>query len=389
MLPFRFIAIVKKEVLDARRDGKSLTTALAMPIMFAVMMLGSLLFIVSLQDQSKTFILSIKGAEHAPPLIDWLEESGITIQDFSADPITAIKNKEHTLIVEITHDFAKDFREQRPAQINIYSDHSDTHSQVKANRIKGLIEHWSASIGSLRLIARNVSPGIMRATVTNDINVANPQRVAAKILSGLPLIILMIAFVSGIGMSADMSAGEKERKTLEPLLINPVSYSTLFMGKWIAAVLVTLAIAFFGVGLQFMVIAFAPLAELGLRINLGVGDFLLMLFILLPIMFVATALQLLVSFVAKSFKDAQSYNSLVMLLPMIPGVYLIFNTGSTVLWKMFIPILGPQILLMDIISGEPISALAILCASLTSSFVAAILAWLAILKIKRESILFS
>ena len=385
---YRLSAIVRKEALDARRDIKSLATALVMPILFAGMLLGIFFFMVSIQDGNRNFTLHVKGIHNATPLVDWLQESGITVKPFNEDPVTAIKNRESDLVLEIPESFASQFREQQSAELNLYSDHSETKIQVKSARIKQLIYRWNASVGSLRLIARNISPGVSQVSSITDVNVANPQRVTAKILSGLPLIILLIAFVSGIGMSADMAAGEKERRSLEPLLINPTNYETLFFGKWLAAVLVTFTITCFGVGLQFIAIRFAPLAELGFKITLSFSDYVMMIIILLPIMFMATALQLLVSLISKSFKDAQSYNSLVMMLPMVPGIYLIFNSSVTTLSKMFFPIMGPQLLLVDIISGEKIALLYVLCSSLTSMLTALILATLAIRELKKEKMLF-
>ena len=376
-----------KEILDARRDAKSLLSAFFMPVLFAVMMLGSLHFIVAMESQSRGFTIAVIGAQNAIPIVTALQEQGLQIDDYEGDPVEAVKLKDYAVVLEIPAEFNEEFRSIRPAELNIYADHSETKSQIQVATLKNHLTHWSSSIGALRLLVRQVSPEVMSPIRVNDINLASPEQIAAKLLSGLPLIILLLAFVSGIGMSVDMAAGEKERRTLEPLMINPISYSLLFFGKWLASYAVTFAIVILGIALQFLVLYLAPLSELGLRIDLSLLDFILILLVLVPVMFMATAIQLFVSLVSRSFKDAQTYNSLVMLLPMIPGFYLIFNSTAATPLQMLIPILGPQMLLMDIFSGESITVYMFILSAITSLGCALLISKAAVWQLKRESIL--
>ena len=189
-------------------------------------------------------------------------------------------------------------------------------------------------------------------------------------------------------MASDMTAGERERKSLEPLLINPVPYTYVFFGKWTAAVLVTFCITLFGIGLQILSINVAPLEELGLRLAMGWSQFALIMFIVIPVIFLASALQLLVSLFARSFKDAQSYNSLIVLLPVIPGLYLTFSSGSAEYWQMLVPILGPTALIVDVIGGEPIAIQHAIIAGGTSLVITTLLVFLGILLLKRERTIF-
>ena len=382
-------AVFFKELLDARRDLKSLITALFMPVLFSAMMLGSIVFITHIQDTSHTFSVAIKGHQYAAPLVAFFEEADVSVQPFQGDPKKAIEDKRVDMVLVIPPDFPDKFNQQNVAEFSLFSNHSNTQAQVKARRIKGLIQQWSFTLGSLRMMTRNVDPAILQPVVINDIDTANPQRAAAKLLGGLPLILILIAFVSGIGTSADMAAGEKERKSLEPLLINPITHLRLFIGKWLAGVTVTFAISVFGVGLQFGAIHFAPIAELGLRISLNLGDFFAIFFVLIPLMFMAVALQLLVSFYSKSFKDAQSYNSLVMLLPMAPGIFLIFNTPPLSIGLSAVPLLGPQLIVMSILGNETVTAAHFLVSGLVSCAVAALLAVLCVSHLRKESTLFS
>ncbi|WP_086933890.1 ABC transporter permease [Agarilytica rhodophyticola] len=358
--------IVKKEILDALRDSKSMATAFLLPLILAVVSFGSTHFLVSMQSDRSEITLPVHGKEHILPLIDVFKEAGVKIVEAPQDPEQAIRQQKFDMVLVVSDSFVDDFRQQRSAKINLLSDHSRTNTQAKVARIRYLVNRWSQHTGALRLLTRNVSPGIAHPVTIHDINVTSDQRLASKILAGLPMFILMIAFASGIGMISDMASGERERRSLEPLLINPVSHINVFLGKWIAAAIVTFAVTAIGIALQFISIQLSPMAELGLRLTMGADKFFIILLILIPVIFFAVSLQLLVSFFARSFKDAQSYNSLIIMLPMAPGLYLTFNAGSAETWQMFVPLLGPTALFVDIIGGDGASLLHISITSLVS-----------------------
>ena len=385
---YQYVAILNKELIDAMRDFKSLATALFMPIFFALFSLGSMHFIVSMQQSNDQIILPVQGIENAKPLVDWLTEAGITVIAAPGNPEEKILSKTYDVILIIPENFPENFRQQRQATVDLLSDHSSSKTQGKVRKVRQLVNQWSMKIGSIRLLTRNISPTIARPAVINDINVSTDQQVAAKILASFPMFTLLIVFASGIGMASDMTAGERERKSLEPLLINPVPYTYVFFGKWTAAVLVTFCITLFGIGLQILSINVAPLEELGLRLAMGWSQFALIMFIVIPVIFLASALQLLVSLFARSFKDAQSYNSLIVLLPVIPGLYLTFSSGSAEYWQMLVPILGPTALIVDVIGGEPIAIQHAIIAGGTSLVITTLLVFLGILLLKRERTIF-
>ncbi len=383
-----FIYIIKKEILDALRDGKSMATALFIPILFALSSFGIPHLIVAMQNDSKAITLSIEGKHLIVPLVAHLEEYGIKIIEPIENPEQAIIDRKIEMILIVPEDFPQQFRKQNIATLNLLSDHSRTKSAAQVARVKGLIERWSMSTGALRLITRNISPGIANPISVNSVNVTSDQRVASKILAFLPMFILMIAFASGIGSVADMASGERERRSLEPLLINPISHSMVFLGKWSAAVCITTCVSIIGITLQFFCIKMSPIAQLGLRLEMGADKFFTIFVILIPIICFVSALQLFVSFFARSFKDAQSYISLIMILPMAPGLYLTFNSGSAELWQMFVPILGPTALFVDIVGGDGATLLNIAITSGVSFACAGVCALAGVMLLRREKTIF-
>jgi sodium transport system permease protein len=381
----QILAVLNKEILDARRDLKAIMPGLMMPLLFAGMTYGTIQFLVSVRDQPQKFELAVEGAERALPLISTLREAGIEIIAAPADPIEAVNSQQLDMVLVIPEDFEEQFRAQRRANLDLIWDVSRMDSHAQVNYVKQQINHWSMTTGSLRLLLRGVSPEISQVLVVSDINVASDQEMASKILGSLPMVILLFAFVAGAGMSSEMAAGERENRTLEPVLITPIAHSTLFLGKWLAAVLVTLLITLMGVALQLISVNTAPLEQLGLRLVLTLNDFIVMMLILMPVIVLATALQLLVSFLSKSFKDAQSYNQLLMLLPVVPGMYILLSGGSAESWQMWIPLLGAQWLIADIFSGQSIQWLDAGVAALSALVFAAICARMAVGLMKREA----
>lgn len=380
----QFIVIIKKELLDARRDLKAIMPALMMPLVFALMTYGSISFVVALQDQPASLELAVQGADRATPLMDALREAGINIVAAPVDPAGAVSARELDMVLIIPEDFNQQFRSQRRASLDLIWDISRMESHASVNRVKQQIQHWAATTGALRLLLQGLSPEVSQVLAINDVNIASDQKMASKMLAGLPMIFLLLAFVSGAGICSEMAAGERENNTLEPLMITPVAPAVLLAGKLSAAFLFTLGVTVVGVGLQLWSVNAAPLEQLGLRLSLGVEAFIILMFILVPVILLATALQLLVSFLSKSFKDAQTYNQLLVLLPVVPGLYvLLANTGITTA-NMWVPLLGPQLLIVEIFSGQPVHWLDLSIAALTSVAAATLCAAIAVHLMKEE-----
>lgn len=376
--------IAKKEIIDAIRDSKSLASALLMPVITAAALYGSIHLGVAMQSTGDSIKLPVAGAEYAQPLMDRFAEAGIEIVEAPENPEQSIIDQHWDAIVIIPPEFPDDFRQQNSAAIELLSDHSRTAAMSKVMRIRAVMEQWSAEIGALRLINRNVDPSIFRAVQVHNINVTSDQRVALKIIGSLPLVIMLTVFGVGIGMASDLAAGERERRSLESLLINPITPNTAFLGKAIATFMVAFIISTIGIGLQLIAVNNAPLAELGIRLSLSFGTYLLIILLVIPALVLATAIQLFVSFIARSFKDAQSYNVLVVMTPMVPGMFLLFNSGSSELWQMLVPILGTSALLNDLLSGDLPSFIFAAIAGLSSLLTAIVFGLMGVAFLKRE-----
>jgi sodium transport system permease protein len=347
----QFWVIFCKEVLDAVRDRKALMSAFLLPLMMALTTSAGVMLVISSLDDSEVIELPVLGAENAEPLIRWLEENGIEVRKAPIDPVAAVNEQREDFVLVIPDDLSEQIRGAEPATIWLVMDASRQDLMQEVRVLKTLVQAWSSQVGSLRLLARGVSPQISQPIQIKEVNTANSQKLAIRVLGSMPLVVLMAMFAGSIGLAADVTAGERERRSFEPLLINPVPRHIVVYGKWGATQLFALVVTLVTLALQLLIAYSLPLSELGVRFELSVSQVLLMMVVIVPVVFMGSALQLFVAIFARSFKDAQTYMGLLVMVPMVPGIYVLMNPGDYELWQTAIPLLGPQLLLVDLFGG--------------------------------------
>jgi len=348
----QFWVIFNKEVKDAVRDHKALMSAFFLPVLMAVMTSAGVLLIIKSIDDAEHITLPVAGAEYAQPLVQWLEEQGIEVTLAPEDPVAAVSDQSLDFVLIIPAQVSEDLRSAEPSTLWLVMDTSRQDLMSQARTIKSYIRQWSSQVGGLRLLAQGISPQVATPVLVQEVNVADSQKLASRVLGSMPLVVLMAMFAGSIGLAADVTAGERERRSLEPLLINPVPRNVVIYGKWATTMLFALVITVITLALQLLVARLLPLSELDIRFDLGVTEISVMLLIIVPVVFMGSAIQLFVAIFARSFKDAQTYMSLLVIVPMIPGVYVLMNPGDYEMWQVAIPLLGPQLLLVDLFGGE-------------------------------------
>ncbi len=352
MHPVRIV--LGKEVLDAVRDKRALLTAFLFPLLSPLLVYFMMTAIIELKTDAENMTIPIMGAEHAPALIQWLSEQDVHIEDFQGDPKQAVKDKVMELVVIIPNNYQQRFRQLKTVAIEVVSDGSRTDSRPKVRRVNDLLRRYNRKIGALRLIVRGVSPDVIRVIVAQNIDVASKAQRAATAMNFIPMYIVLATFIAGMGIAVDSTAGERERKTLEPLIINPVERYQIVMGKWLAATLFSALGMAITLVLCIAAMGQVPLEELGLQFHINTRQILLMLVAALPLAFLASSMQLLLGIFAKSFKDAQSYIGLLVLLPMAPSMYMLFKPFATQEWMFTIPMLGQHLLLVDLLGAKDV-----------------------------------
>ncbi len=352
------LVVCRKELKDWSRDRRSIITVLVSSLLAPLIIGVMFTQLASRQRQVEDVKVPVVGAEYAPALIDWLkQQSGVEIVAGPADPKEAVRTRQEDVVVVIPEDFAADFRASKPAQIRLINDGSSQNARPKVQRIRGLLQRYGSEIGSLRLIARGVSPVAATAIQIEEVEVSSAQQRAATILGFIPLFVMLAAFTGAMQIATDSTAGERERGSIEALLVNPAPRAAIAGGKWIAGTLTAMLSVIVTGSLLFALFQYIPLQDLGIRFRLGPAQLIGFLAVVLPLCPLIVAIQMYVATFAKSFKEAQSYLSFLMMAQMVPGMMATMNTTATKAWMYFVPWLGQQTLLTDVLGNKPISPL--------------------------------
>jgi sodium transport system permease protein len=256
------------------------------------------------------------------------------------------------------------------------------------HRAQRMLEGYARQMGALRLIARGVSPQIAAPVLVEELDLATPEKQAANALGMLPLFLLMTVFVGGMHLAIDSTAGERERGSLEPLLLNPVTRTAIVAGKWVAAVLMTLLAVVVSLSGFLVALSRVPLQDLGVKVHLGPVEVATLLGILVPLMLAAAGLQMLLATFARTFKEAQTYVSLLTFIPMLPGVAITLHPIKSVGWMMMVPALGQTLLVTDVLRGEGVPVAMLLLAGAGALAAAAVCVSVTIRLFGQERIVF-
>lgn len=353
------LAVFGKEVLDSLRERKALATAflfgpLMGPVGFALMVN----FAVSqqLEEAFEPVAVPVVGSERAKNLMTHLHSRMIDVDTDSYGDLDALRQAvqqgEVDVGLVVAEDYAEALRSGAPARVWVVADGGNTSTRVSATRLRSALLEYGGAVGAHRLLLRGVDPAVANplAVLTDDVSTPSGR---ALILLGMITYFLMFAtLLGGLQVAIDTTAGERERGTLEPLLTLPISRLNLVLGKVAAAALFMAASVAIAIVAFAIVSRFLPLAELGMDANLSPAVAARMYLVMLPVaVFGAGTLSLLASY-TKSFREAQTYTGVAMLVPSLPILVAYFMQAQPSLPLMLVPGLSQHVLLTELIKGE-------------------------------------
>lgn len=381
--------VLRKELMDGARDRRAILSLLISSLFGPLIVSFMMSSIAERQRAAEDINLPVAGIEYAPALVDWLkQQSGVEIVSAPGDPETAVREGKQEVVIVIEKEFARNFSRSLPATVKLIGDATRDTARPKLTRVRRLLQAYSAEIGSLRLIARGISPAVGSAIRVEDVEVSSSQQRAAKLLNFLPMFILMAAFIGALQVASDSTAGERERGSLEPLLLNPVPRESLVAGKWLAASIFGGCAVLFSALLSTFAIRRIPLQDLGARFRFGPEQLLSLLAIALPLALFGAALVIALSMFARSYKEAQSYLSVVVLIPTVPGMLSVLYPMNNRPWLAPIPVVGQFALSSDVIGGSAPHPGYFALAAVSTAAVAFVLVLFTTRLLMREKIIF-
>jgi sodium transport system permease protein len=383
------LVVTRKELKDWSRDRRSIITAVVGSLFGPLLIAFMFNTMASRQRQVEDIKVPVVGIEHAPALVDWLrQQSGVEIVDGPADPQDAVRTRKEDVVVVISKEFADRFKASKPAIVRIVGDSSSSTTRPKVTRVRGLLQRYNAEIGSLRLMARGLSPVVASPIGIEDVEVSSSQQRAAQILSFIPIFIMMAAFMGAMQIATDSTAGERERGSLEALLVNPAPRSSIAVGKWLAGSATAMGSVLLSGAMLLAIFESIPLQDLGFRFRLGPPELIGTLATVLPLCPFIVAIQMYLATFAKSFKEAQSHLSLLMIVQMVPGFAATIYPMASQTWMYFVPWAGQQVMLIDVLGGKAPSIIVFVATALSSLVLALLFVRMTTGLLQREKIIF-
>lgn len=356
MFLHEILAVFQKEMIDSMRDRRSILSGLSFAVfgpLLVVLMLGA---VADRQRADGPLEIPLIGAERAPALVEWLEQQNARIVSAPADYERALRDGELDFVVEIDSEYGDHYRQLRPAVVRVAYDSSRLGGSSKRRRVVRFIQGWGSEVAQLRLLARGIDPSITQAIRIEQRDHASEQARGAQVLGSLPMFFLLSAFICGMNVAIDTTAGERERGSLETLLAHGVASISLAVGKWATAVAFNVLGVVVTVLVSLLLLRPERFEGLGVAVRFGPAEALGVLVIMLPVALLAPALQMSVAIFSRNFKEAQTYLSLLIFVPMVPGFLLLAEAIEVQPWMHWMPVFGQQLQLLDLMRGDTVGS---------------------------------
>jgi sodium transport system permease protein len=385
--------VMQKELRESLRDRRTVVNSLLiapilLPFFFVMVLKLALARSVSSADEPAP--VTVVNADAAQNLVQQLRERGLEVslrEGTEADIRRWIAGQNDLVVIAVPPAFGERFSGGKPAAVQLYADGSNTEAGKRGARVRQAIGGYSALVAALRLQARGVSPTVVQPIVIDGIDVSTPSARATLMLGMLSYIILLATLMGGLYLAIDATAGERERGSLESLLTLPVVREHLIYGKIAATSVMMLAsLALVTTSVSFSLKAL-PLETFGMTANFGAGVVWSVFLAVAPFVLVGAALLTVVASFTRTYKEAQSWLGIVLLVPTVPIVIATVLDVTPRASLMLVPSLSQHLLIQRLIRGEPLPVAWALLATASCLILGIALAWLAGRLYRRESIL--
>lgn len=385
--------VMGKELREALRDRRTLVNSLLIgpvlaPLFFILVLKLALTRSVATEDE--LIPVTVVNAAGAPNLVQQLRETGLDVRlrEGSEDEIRAWITAENELVVlRVPPHYGERFLAGRPAPVQLYSDGADTKAGKRASRVAAAVWGYSTQVAGLRLQARGLSPAVVQPVIIDAVDVSTPSARATLLLGMMSYVILLATLMGGLYLAIDATAGERERGSLESLLTLPVRREQLIYGKIAATTLMMLvALALVAASIAVSLEA-VTLEDFGMSADFGPATVWRVFLAVAPFSLVAAALLTVVASFTRTYKEAQSWLGIVLLVPTVPIAIASVLSVRPQASLMLVPSLSQHLLIQGLIRGEPLPGAWAALAAASCLALGIALAWLAGRLYRREAIL--
>jgi sodium transport system permease protein len=348
----RITTIVRKEIIDTSRDRRTvlvtLLPALAGPL-FLVLMLN---LVASQSDRSRELKLPVQGREHAPALIAFLLRQQVALQLAPEDFEAQVRAGDLDVVLDIDARFDDDVAKGKPGTVRLIYDRSRDRARASIDQAESLLRAYNREWGRARLLLRGVSPDVPNPLLVEVHDLSTPQSAGSLVLFLVAYYGLFAALMGGLAAALDATAGERERASLEPLLMTPARPFELATGKWAAVVALNAVVVALTLAGFYLTLRFAPLPAVGIPFLFGATELARFLVVLAPLIALMPAVLLWVGARGRTFKEAQANVSMILMLVAIIPFVPMFLQKKDPEWLTWIPVSGQYSLLSRALRGE-------------------------------------
>jgi sodium transport system permease protein len=365
-MSLRNIGIVyRKELIDSLRDHRTLISMIVVPLLVMPLLtigmgvLSIALVGVAMREVPQVMIL---GGEDSPGVMAELRQmKDLQIVPTKPDYAEEISNKKIRAAVEIPTGFEAKLADGELSTVRIYMYEGELKSGFGADRLQRFFRELRDRSIREHLLARNLPENLAHPFDILVTNVAPPEKVGGAVLGGLvPYFVILLCLTGAMYPAMDLTAGEKERGTIETLLCSPVSRTHLVIGKFLMVLTASIATAIlaitsmalsFGAGKQMLLSITKGASNPALQITITAKGLISIFVVVLPLAVFFSAALLALSLFAKSFKEAQSYISPLMILVVMPAIASLLPGVELTPALALIPVLNTSLVSKEIITG--------------------------------------
>lgn len=382
------LQVFRKEWRDAIRDRRTLAVVLLSSVALGPVLLVALSMLVSsLETRAEQRELWMSGAERAPSLVNFIERQGFTVRPAGADFEGRLRDQQlQEAVVVVPEGFEADLAAGRQPVVEVIARSANARSQASSARAERLLAAFNQEQAQWRLAWLGVAPAALQATQVEPRDLADPAARALQFTGMLPFFVLMAMLYGALTAALDSTAGERERGSLEPLLMNPASVWSLVLGKWAAVTAVALLISLLSV-FSFLPGQWLLHSEtLAALFRFGPVEAVRFLLVLAPLAAALSAILMAVAIRCRSVKEAQANASIVLLVASLLPLASLIQQGAEAPWQLGVPVMAQVLLMNRVLRGEPLGAGDALLASALVLALAALALWAVVGPMRRAAL---
>jgi sodium transport system permease protein len=349
--------VLRKELRDALRDRRTLLTIVLSSVAVGPLVLVLLSTLVAgMEQRAESREIVVAGIEHAPTLRNYLERQTYRIRPAPEQFEQQLQSKRlGEPVLVIPEAFEADLVRGESPNVELVLSSANPRAQAGAARLARLLQGFAQEQAMLRLAWRGVAPASLQAIEVDERDLASPAARAAQWATLVPFFMLMAVLYGALHAALDTTAGERERGSLEPLLMNPVSPAALVLGKWGAVAAVAMLIALLSCA-SFLPGQWLLRSEtLAAMFRFGIGEGAMFLALLLPLAGALSALLMAIAIRCRSVKEAQANATALVLVVSLLPLLTLFNQEGEAPWHLGVPALAQITLMGRVLKGEPIA----------------------------------